>query len=81
MIKEVNQTCEKLNNALGISVMLPNPKKDALKAAAVCNFVAGVGLVTAGIVFPSKSCAALGGIGIVSSIILRWESKHKAHKS
>ena len=27
MIKEVNQACEKLNNILGISVALPNPKR------------------------------------------------------
>lgn len=27
MIKEVNQACEKLNDTLGITVKLPNPKK------------------------------------------------------
>lgn len=32
MIKEVNQACEKLNDTLGITVKLPNPKKKALKA-------------------------------------------------
>lgn len=31
MIKEVNKACEKLNDALGISVELPNLKKKALK--------------------------------------------------
>lgn len=45
MIKEVNQACEKLNDTLGISVELPNPKKKALKTAAACNLVVGVGLV------------------------------------
>ena len=29
MIKEVNRACEKLNDTLGISVELPNPKKKA----------------------------------------------------
>ncbi len=73
MIKEVNRACEKLNDTLGISVELPNPKKNTLKRASVCNFIVGAGLVAAGIVFPSKSCAVLGGIGILSSIVLRRE--------
>lgn len=80
MIKEVNQACEKLNNILGISVMLPNPKKKVLKTAAVCNFIVGAGLVVAGMVFPSKSCTILGGIGVISSVVLRKESKNKAHE-
>ena len=41
---------------------------------AVCNFVVGTGLVTAGVVFPSKWCAVLGVLGIISSVILRHES-------
>lgn len=73
MIKEVNQACEKLNDTLGISVELPNPKKNTLKKASICNFMIGAGLVAAGIIFPSKSCAVLGGIGILSSIVLRRE--------
>lgn len=81
MIKEVNQACEKLNNTLGISVELPNPKKKALKTAAVCNFIVGAGLVAAGIVFSSKSCAVLGGISVISSAVLRKESKDKSHES
>ncbi len=66
---------EKLNSRLGISVELPNPKKKALKTAAVCNLVVGAGLVAAGILFSSKSCALLGGIGVISSVVLRKESK------
>ena len=81
MIKEVNRACEKLNNTLGISVALPNPKKKAVKTAAVCNFIVGAGLVAAGILFPSKSCALLGGISVISSVVLRKESKNKTHKS
>ena len=76
MIKEVNQACEKLNNTLGISVALPNPKKKTLNTAAVCNFIVGAGLVAAGIVFPSKCCAILGGIGVISSCVLQKESKY-----
>ena len=75
MIKEVNQTCEKLASILGISVELPTPKKKALKTASVCNIVVGTGLVAAGILFPSKSCALLGGISVISSVVLRKESK------
>lgn len=80
MIKEVNQACEKLNNRLGISVALPSPKKNALKLAAVCNLIAGTGLVVAGIALSSKSCAVLGGISVISSIILRKECNRKTHK-
>ena len=43
MIKEVNHACGKLNEKLGISVPLPNPKKETLKAASVCNFAAARG--------------------------------------
>ena len=74
MVKEVNHACEKLNEKLGISVSLPNPKKKTLKAASVCNFAVGAALVAAGVVFSSKWCAVLGGIGIVSSVVLRQES-------
>ncbi len=75
MIQEVNKACERLNDTLGISVKLPSPKKKALKTAAVCNLVAGAGLVAAGILFPSKSCALLGGISVISSVVLRKEGK------
>lgn len=84
MIKEVNRACEKLNDTLGISVELPNPKKKALKTAAVCNLVVGTGLVAAGILFSSKSCALLGGISVISvisSAVLKKESKNKTHES
>lgn len=40
----------------------------------VCNFAVGAGLVTAGVVFPSKWYALLGGTGIISSAVLRHES-------
>ena len=81
MIKEVNRACEKLNDTLGISVELPNPKKKALKTAAVCNLVVGSGLVAAGILFPSKSCVLLGGISVISSAVLKKESKNKTHEA
>ena len=81
MIKEVNRACEKLNDTLGISVELPNPKKKALKTAAACNLVVGAGLVAAGILFTSKSCALLGGIGVISSAVLKKESRNKTHES
>ena len=51
MIKEVNQVCGKLNEVLGISVRLPNPGKKTVKSAAVCNLIAGAGLIAAGAVF------------------------------
>lgn len=78
MIKEVNHACEKLNKKLGISVPLPNPVKKTLKTASMCNFVAGTGLVAASVVFSSKWCAMLGGIGIVSSVVLRREKGGKS---
>lgn len=77
MIKEINQACEKLNDTLGISVTLPNPNKKTLKTAAACNFILGAGLAAAGILFSSKSCAVMGGIGLLGSAILRKESRNK----
>ncbi|MCI8422260.1 MAG: hypothetical protein HFF50_01810 [Lawsonibacter sp.] len=74
MIKEVNHACEKLNEKLGISVSLPNPGKKTRQAASVCNFVAGAGLAAAGIALSSKWCIVLGGIGVISSVVLRQES-------
>ena len=81
MIKEVNQAYEKLNHTLGVSVKLPNPKRKTLKAAAVYNFIVGAGLVAAEIVLRIKFCALLGGISVISSVILRKESKNETHES
>ena len=75
MIKELNQTCKKVNDILGVSVKLPEPRKGTLKVTAILNCVVGTGLVVAGIVCSSKWCIAIGGIGIVSSIVQRHESK------
>ncbi len=77
MIKELNHACGKLNEKLGISVPLPNPGKKTLKTASACHFVVGAGLVAASVVFSSKWCAVLGGIGIISSVALRRESGNK----
>ena len=74
MIKEVNRACGKLNEKLGISVPLPNPKKKTRKVTSVCNFVVGAGLVAAGVMCSSKWCAILGGIGIMSCAVLWQES-------
>lgn len=73
MIKEVNQACKKLNDKLGISVTLPNPSKKEMKTAKTRNLAVGAGLLTAGIIFSSKCCAVLGGIGVISSIVLQKE--------
>ncbi|MDE7340814.1 MAG: hypothetical protein K2N80_09720 [Lachnospiraceae bacterium] len=80
MIKEVNRACKKLNDTLGISVELPNPKKKSLKKAAVCNLIVGAGLMAAGIILPSKSCAVLGGISVISSAVLRKESRNNVDR-
>lgn len=77
MIKEMNESCEKFSKALGITIKLPNPGKKALKTAMVCNLAVGAGLITAGVIFTSKWCVALGGISIASSIVLRHEGKQK----
>ncbi|MDE5908311.1 MAG: hypothetical protein K2H52_06190 [Lachnospiraceae bacterium] len=79
MIKEVNQVCMKLNKLLGFSITLPNPGKKTLKKVAVCNLAFGVSLIAAGVAFSSRWCAALGGLGIVSSAILRKESGGKTN--
>jgi hypothetical protein len=77
MIKEVNQTCKRFNYTLGISVKLPEPKKDALKGTSVLNFVVGAGLVAASVIFAQKWCAVIGGLSIASSLVLRHEAKEK----
>lgn len=77
MIKEVNAACERLNDLLGISITLPNPRKSVLKAAMVSNLMVGIGLVTIRIIVSSKYYALLGSIGIISSIILKRESKNR----
>lgn len=77
MVKEVNQVCGKLNKALGIAVTLPNPSSKTLKTAMVCNLVVGAGLVATGIIFSSKWCVALGGIGVISSVVLQKENSNK----
>ena len=76
MIKELNKACEKVNHIFGVSVKLPNPKKKTLKVAAVYNFIIGVGLVVAGIVLRVRSCALLGGVSVISSAVLRKESRN-----
>lgn len=77
MIKELNQTCEKVNNFFGIAVKLPNPKERTLKGASVHNFVVGAGLVAASVIFAQKWCAVAGGLSIASSFVLRHEAKRK----
>ncbi len=74
MIKELNHAFGKLNETLGVSVPLPNPKKETLKTASLCHFIVGAGLVAAGAVFSSKRCAVLGGLGIINSVVLHLES-------
>lgn len=75
MIKEIHHACERLNETLGISVPLPNPGKNALKTASACQFAVGAGLAAAGLVFSSKWRAVLGGLSVVSGVILRQEGQ------
>lgn len=74
MIKKFNRACEKLNKKMGVSITLPDPEKKTLKAASMWNFAVGAGLVVAGVVRASKWCAALGGISMISSVVLQRES-------
>lgn len=76
MIKELNQTLQRVNDTLGVSVKLPEPRKGTLKATATLNGIVGTGLVVVGIVCSSKWCIALGGLGIVGSIVQRNELKN-----
>ncbi len=77
MIKEFNQSLEKFNNRLGISVELPDPEKKELNRTSILNFAVGTGLVVSSAVFASKWCAVAGGVAIVSSIVLRNEANKK----
>lgn len=75
MIKELNKACKKVNDNLGVSIELPEPRKNTLKAAGVLNFVVGTGFIATGIILSSKWCVAIGSLGIVSSIVQRHEAK------
>lgn len=75
MIKKLNKACKKVNDNLGVSIELPELRKSTLKVAGILNFVVGTEFVTAGIMRPSKWCLAVGGLGIVSSIVQRHEAK------
>lgn len=77
MIKELHHTFGKLNKKLGISVPLPNPRKETLKTVSLCHFIVGAGLTAVGVVFSSKRFAVLGGLGIINSVVLRLESGGK----
>ena len=77
MIKELNHAFGKLNVKLGVSVPLPNPGKKTLKMVSLCHFVVGAGVAATGVVFSSKRCAVLGGLGILNSVVLRLESGGK----
>lgn len=75
MIKELNKACKKVNDNLGVSIELPELRKNTLKAAGVMNFVVGTGFIATGIILSSKWCVAIGSLGIVSSIVQRHEAK------
>lgn len=75
MIKELNRTCEKVNDFFGVSIKLPEPKKSTLKGASAFNFVLGVGLIAASVIFAQKWCAVAGGISIINSVVLKHEAK------
>ncbi|APH15491.1 hypothetical protein NPD5_2112 [Clostridium sporogenes] len=77
MIKEFNQSLEKYNNHLGISVKLPDPDKNELNRTSILNFVVGTGLVVSSAFFAPKWCAVVGGVAIVSSIVLMNEANKK----
>lgn len=77
MINEVNRACEKLNEALGISILLPNPGKKSIRAAAIRNFAVGAGLIAVGAAHSSKWCAVLGGAGVISGALLWKERRNR----
>lgn len=74
MIRELNRKCQKVNDDFGVSIKLPEPKKNTLKATSALNFVVGAGFVAASVIFTKKWCAVLGGLGIISSIVQRHEA-------
>lgn len=75
MVNELNWIFRKVNDKFGVSIKLPEPKKNTLKAASTVNFVVGAGLVVASVIFTNKWCAVIGGLGIIGGIIQRHEGK------
>ena len=71
MIKNINQACHKLNKALGISLKLPEPGQNALRAAALLNFGIGVGLLAIGLSARAVWCAVLGGL-VLAGCLAMW---------
>lgn len=64
-----------MNDILGVSIELLEPRKNTLKVTGVLNFVVETGFVVTGIILSLKWCVAVGGLGIVSSIVQRHKAK------
>jgi len=78
MINKINRKINQINDQIGIEVKLPKMTESMLKLSSVTNFVAGSGLIILGITIDMKSPIFLGGLGIVSSMVMRNEAKKVA---
>ncbi|WP_203363864.1 hypothetical protein [Bacillus sp. REN10] len=77
MIEKLNARCKKVNDFFGVSVKLPNPRKNTLLTSSVVNGIVGIGLISYSVLSFQKWTAVLGGVSIISSIVLKKEAKKK----
>ena len=75
MIQHLNKKISKLNKKLGVTVQVPEFTSNRLNQSAVMNLIIGGGLATAGVLFERKELFYLGGLGLLSSIVMSFEVK------
>ncbi|MHC5228146.1 hypothetical protein ACYSNW_07700 [Enterococcus sp. LJL99] len=77
MIKEVNDKINQINEKMYVPVKLPKIKmtSKSLNVSAITNLIVGSGIICSGIFFEKKSLVILGSLGLISSAIMRSESK------
>lgn len=75
MINEVNNKINQINKKMNVPVKLPNMTSKHLKMSAITNFIFGSSIICSGLLFEKKSLVLLGSLGLISSTIMRSESK------
>ncbi|WP_086444135.1 hypothetical protein [Candidatus Enterococcus lemimoniae] len=75
MIQHLNKKISKLNKKLGVTVQVPEFTSNRLNQSAVMNLIIGGGFATAGVLFEREELFYLGGLGLLSSIVMSFEAK------
>lgn len=75
MLNKIYEITDKMTNFIGVPFKLPRPTKGTLKTCSIWNFILGLGMIIVSLFSTHKWIAFLGGISIISSIILKQDSK------